>query len=371
MMAILVGGPKADILVGTDPDDNTIFGDPYVDVDDIFASDPLTSGRGGNDAIWGADGAFNAPLAGDAVYIAGHAVGGNDRIYGGANGAFNILNGDAAISMSESSRGGNDKLYGGDGSFNQLVGDANNELSGNARGGNDELYGGANALEQNALLGDAISLLDNARGGNDVIHGGMNSFNRILGDAEEMKNQSRGGNDLLVGGNGGPNFIVGDAGSMYQATRGGNDVLHGGNGDDELYGDAQDVLSFDFEPATDVRGGNDVLVGGAGDDRMWGDFGAIEGNFAAIVTRGTDRFVFANGSGHDAIFDFENDKDVIDLRGYAGITGFGQVGAHASQVGADVAIDLGAAAGHAAGADVLTLADFSLGNLNNADFLFA
>ena len=53
---------------------------------------------------------------------------------------------------------------------------------------------------------------------------------------------------------------------------------------------------------------------------------------------------FANGSGQDTIFDFENDKDVIDLTGFAGITGFDQVGAQSSQSGANTIIDLGAAA---------------------------
>jgi Ca2+-binding RTX toxin-like protein len=128
------------------------------------------------------------------------------------------------------------------------------------------------------------------------------------------------------------------------------------------------VISFDFSPATDVRCGNDVVAGGAGNDLMWGDFGAIHGNLPAIVTSGTDRFVLTNGSDHDTIFDFENDKDVIDLKGYAGIAGFGQIVAGAA--GADVVIDLGLSAGNAAGADVLTLANFSLGDLNAADFDF-
>ena len=65
------------------------------------------------------------------------------------------------------------------------------------------------------------------------------------------------------------------------------------------------------------------------------------------------------------------DRDVIDLSAFAGIDNFGEVGAQASQVLADVVIDLGAAAGGAAGADVLTLASFSLANLNAADLVFA
>ncbi len=88
------------------------------------------------------------------------------------------------------------------------------------------------------------------------------------------------------------------------------------------------------------------------------------------VTRGADRFVFEQGSGHDTILDFETDKDVIDLSQFKGIGGLGQVDAHASQVGADVVIDLGAAAGGSAGADVLTLAGIGLGDLGASDFVF-
>lgn len=42
----------------------------------------------------------------------------------------------------------------------------------------------------------------------------------------------------------------------------------------------------------------------------------------------------------------------------------------ATQVGADVVIDLGAAAGGAAETDVLTLANFDLADLSRAVFLF-
>ena len=91
------------------------------------------------------------------------------------------------------------------------------------------------------------------------------------------------------------------------------------------------------------------------------------------VTRGPDRFVFANGSGLDKIFDFEDNKDVIDLTGYAGIGEFDQISAHSSQASVDVVIDLSAAAtgGATTGVDVLTLSNFALGSLSAADFDFA
>jgi hypothetical protein len=61
---------------------------------------------------------------------------------------------------------------------------------------------------------------------------------------------------------------------------------------------------------------------------------------------------------------------VIDLRRFIGIDNVAEVRAQARQVGADTVIDLGAAAGGAAGEDVLTLAGFDRAQLNAADFLF-
>jgi Ca2+-binding RTX toxin-like protein len=117
----------------------------------------------------------------------------------------------------------------------------------------------------------------------------------------------------------------------------------------------------------DVRGGNDVLVGGTGDDELWGDFRDVFGT----VTRGADRFVFAHGSDHDSIGDFEDNKDRIDLTGYRGIDSFAEVREHASQSEGNTVIDLGAAAGSAAGEDVLTLTGIALATLDTRDFLFA
>ena len=112
-----------------------------------------------------------------------------------------------------------------------------------------------------------------------------------------------------------------------------------------------------------------MLVGGTGSDRLYGDGDPTTGDLS-IAVRGADRFVFANGSGLDTIFDFENGRDLIDLTGFAGITGFGNISpANVSQSGADTVIDLGAAAGGAASTNVLTLADFAIGNLDAGDFL--
>jgi Ca2+-binding RTX toxin-like protein len=209
------------------------------------------------------------------------------------------------------------------------------------------------------LEGDAIFMSGNARGGDDRLFGDAGQ-DFLTGDSFGSSGGARGGADHLFGGAGG-DILQGDARVMSDRARGGNDRLAGGAGSDQLYGDAETV-------AGGAVCGADRLSGGAGDDRLWGDADPTSGDLRQ-VTRGADRFVFAQGSDRDLIGDFEDDQDVIDLRGYAGIDGFAEVRAQATQVGADTMIDLGAAAGGAAGADVLTLANFALARLDAADFL--
>ena len=167
-----------------------------------------------------------------------------------------------------------------------------------------------------------------------------------------MFDNASGDNDRLDGGDA-TDVLYGNASFfMTGKSRGGNDLLFGGGGNDFIRGDADAVLSFDFFAlATDVRGGEDVLVGGEGNDRLWGDFGRLIGNAPAVFTRGADRFVFENGSGLDTVFDFQNGKDVIDLTGFAGITGIGNFSPPGivTQNAADTVIDLSAAAGGAGG----------------------
>ena len=117
------------------------------------------------------------------------------------------------------------------------------------------------------------------------------------------------------------------------------------------------------------------MIGGAGNDDLYGDrdpsFPLPPSN--PTFTGGADSFVFANGSGQDTIFDFENGRDLIDLTGFAGIADFAQIGANAVPGGVgdtDTVIDLGAAAGGPEHQDVLTLANFAIANLNAGDFVF-
>jgi Ca2+-binding RTX toxin-like protein len=115
------------------------------------------------------------------------------------------------------------------------------------------------------------------------------------------------GNDWLGGGNG-------------------NDVLLGGNGHDELYG----------------MNGNDPLYGGDGDDTIRSGLGhdGLDGG------TGDDKFVFADGDGHDKIFGFvagSQSDDAMDLSYHSEANGFGDIAA--TQVGADSITLLGVRAG--------------------------
>lgn len=129
----------------------------------------------------------------------------------------------------------------------------------------------------------------------------------------------RAGNDTLTGGRGA-------------------DFLQGGEGNDALYG----------------NGGADVLYGGVGDDVMNGGGGG-------------DRFIRFYGDGADTISGFEagTGRDVIDLRGYHGVDGFGDL--RLVQSGNDTEIVL-----HRSGSfvDTVTLHDVQASALVATNFLF-
>ncbi|WEX78872.1 calcium-binding protein [Sinorhizobium numidicum] len=177
-----------------------------------------------------------------------------------------------------------------------MYGDSFESISG--RGGNDWLDGGAG---DDILVGDAFIFGDFVVGGDDRLEGGQGK-DRLYGDGltEGVLDSGTGGNDQLYGGSGN-DFLVGDVLSARFGS-GGNDLLDGGSGDDLLYGDA--------ESGVETAGGDDVVIGGRGNDQLWGD-GGLTSSF--VVQTGADRFLFAQHSGRDDIFDFEIDKDVIQV----------------------------------------------------------
>jgi hypothetical protein len=287
-------------------DDNRIYGD-------IFFMD---SGLGGNDTLIGGANAINF-LYGDANEIVsgvGPARGGNDTLIGGENSADNVLYGDAY--QLSSSTGGDDTLTGGANSeFNVLYGDADTmTIYGNpgadaSTGGNDSLTGGANSY-YNTLIGDGGRMYASSIGGDDTLTGGANStYNTLYGDGRTMQD-STGGNDALVGGaNSNQNTLAGDAYEMYSSVGGSDTVTGGAGGTNFMYGDS--VYAY-----SGSTGGNDRLVSADNTtDYMWGDFGSTP-DCANTITYGNDTFVFTQNSGNDFINDFQQGRDIVELKGF-------------------------------------------------------
>ena len=147
----------------------------------------------------------------------------------------------------------------------------------------------------------------------NVVAGSGND--RVTGNAAANRLEGRGGRDTLEG-------------------REGRDTLEGGKGDDRLMGGK----------------GRDTLEGGVGNDRLTGG-------------SGRDVFVFGAGNGADAVTDFTDGKDRIDLRAFSDIGSFSDVNAAAVSGGTN--IDLSA---HGGG--TVLLEGFALADLDPTDFLF-
>ena len=200
---------------------------------------------------------------------------------------------------------------------------------------------------------------DNAQGGNDVLTGGSNSgsgsiFQHISGDGQLLDN-AQGGNDVLTGGS--------NSGS--------------GNVTNIMWGDGSQVSGS-------AQRGNDQLISGTNaTDEIWGDWAIDEaGNIPDDgSTGGSDTFVFLANNGQDTIHDFRRaDGDKIDLIALPSISNFDVLDsnldgslddsdAFVSVSGSNTVIDLGAAAGGAAGANTVTI--LGIADLVAPDFLLS
>lgn len=102
--------------------------------------------------------------------------------------------------------------------------------------------------------------------------------------------------------------------------------------------------------------GDDVITGGRGNDVMTGDNGQV-------AFGGSDTFVFKHHSGHDAITDFHNGEDVLDLTHYDGLDSFADLKGHIKQVGDNVVVTL-------LDGDHFTLQATHKADLDASDFAF-
>ncbi|GAA6207333.1 hypothetical protein NBRC116601_06260 [Cognatishimia sp. WU-CL00825] len=112
--------------------------------------------------------------------------------------------------------------------------------------------------------------------GNDSIDGGQGD-DFLIGDQGDDTLVGGAGNDSMIGGEGDDLFLGGDGNDTVE-TSAGNDVFYGGAGDDRVNGDLGNDELFGGTGNDFLRGsyGNDTIhSGGAGegDDYLWGGYG--------------------------------------------------------------------------------------------------
>jgi len=118
------------------------------------------------------------------------------------------------------------------------------------------------------------------------------------------------GSELEIGDDG-RDFIRTGRGDDFVNAKGGNDYIALGRGDDvALAGDGRDfVRGGSGDDYIDGGAGRDFIRGGSGDDVIKG---GADNDFL-FGGRGHDTFVFAEGDGHDRVYDFNIHQDKVDL----------------------------------------------------------
>ncbi len=238
---------------------------------------------------------------------------------------------------------GNDTLYGGDGADIVFGGAGDDVFSSDGfdtldGGEGDDLYyvfSNGDLITDTGLTGnDTVQLATGT--GTELNVGAWTGLNRIAGNS---------GNDTIDGSGSSADLdLLGNEGDDLLIGGDGNDSLYGGNGHDELRGGAGDDALLGSH-------GMDVLSGGTGNDWLQG-------------LSNVDRFVFEADLGIDVIADFQNDYDVMDFSGHAGVTSLADL--HIEQTGAHAIV----AVIGASTTEQITLANFTATLLDAQDFVF-
>ena len=291
---------------GTDYDQIAVTGTVTINGADLTPVFGYTSSTGDryvlidNDGTDAVTGTFSGLAEGAAVTSGGRLY---QISYAGNDGNdVTLTDFGAAASSGDGSGGGSSEMFGSAGADALVGGDGDDTVS--ALAGSDEVW---------------------ARNGADLLYGNQGG-DTLWGQA---------GTDALYGGQGADLLYGNQAGDRMWGNLDA-DTLYGGQGDDLLYGNEAGDLLRGNDGNDRLYGGQeaDTLSGDGGDDGLWGCLGA-------------DRFVFADGSGADAIFDFSRaEGDVIAVAAGVNGTGIGEAGdllaRLASDSAGDAVLDLGA-----------------------------
>ncbi|WP_371223642.1 calcium-binding protein [Roseovarius sp. 2305UL8-3] len=331
-----MGSPQNDNLIGGSSTDE-IVGQGGNDLIEGNGNNDVLIGAGGFDTILGGVGDDTISGGNNADFLEGGT--GHDVITGGDG--FDVIYGGV----------GDDQIWGGGSPDRIFGGDGDDWISAGFSFGFtvDGVEGGAG---NDTILGEQGFDLLIGGSGDDVIDGGHQADN-LFGDEGNDTLYGNLGFDRLFGGDG-DDLLYGGEGPDSHFGQGGNDQMWGGTGDDRFFGGSGNDYIVG-EEGDDILGGNsgfDTLIGGAGDDILYGDFNA-------------DRFVFADGHGHDRVigFDANNILEVLDISGLSTFYVTSDVLAQTEQVGLDVVITTGVDSS-------ITLVGVDLADLDGTDFLF-
>ncbi len=312
------------------------------------------TGFGGSTGSYALTSNLNGTLytgTGSAEYVEGSVLndnlnggGGNDTLLGGL-GADLLIGGLGA-----------DTMVGGEGSDNYEVDDASDVVVEAVDQGTDNVF-----AYINLTLWDNIENLDMSFGsqaygygnaldnwiiGNAQVNSlaGFDGNDRLEGGAGNDAMEGGGGNDVLLGGTGADTMLGGQGSDIYEVDSAGDVVFEqaGAGTADNVYAYVDFTLPTNVDNLVMLYGNQRFGTGNAGDNIIIGNgqSNVIEGGAGYDTLTGgagTDLFIIRSGFGVDVITDFQagaGSEDAV-LFSSSLFTGFSQVMANSTQVGAD------------------------------------
>jgi Ca2+-binding RTX toxin-like protein len=339
---VIDGGAGDDLLFGQGGADTLIGGTGF----DTASYATATSGIYAFIGDWGS---FTGDAQGDTYFSIEGIIGTNFNDIIGMDDFANTLAGGGGDDILYG-EGGGDRLFGNDGFDTVSYAFAPSGVYvvfadlGNATG---DAAGDSEFSSIESIVGSAFD---------DII--GMGDFNDTLAGG--------GGNDVLLGNGGGDKFFGNDGFDTvsYALAQSGVYIFFAdlGNATGDARGDSEfssiesivgsnfnDIIGMgDFADTIIGGAGNDILLGMGGNDTLWGG-------------SGNDFFAYTSTAfGNDTIRDFQDGLDRIDFSRVAGVN---YASLAITSVAGGVQVGLGASS--------ILIAGASIGQINQADFLFA